>query len=70
MEAHNPNSDPLRAALMRLATAPAATTPAQAPAAVPQGSAPPAVITPGPGGPATPRVQTESLPSPPRGGTR
>jgi lipid-binding SYLF domain-containing protein len=68
MEAHNPNSDPLRAALMRLATAPAATTPAPAPAAVPQGSTPPAVITPGPGGPATtPRVQTESLPSPPRG---
>jgi SH3 domain-containing YSC84-like protein 1 len=62
MEAHNPASDPLRAALMRTAQAPAA-APA---AAAPQGStAPQAVITPGPA--TTPRVQTESLPSPPRG---
>lgn len=63
MEAHNPASDPLRAALMRLAQAPAAS-----PAPQPQGSAaggPQAVITPGPA--TTPRVQTESLPSPPRG---
>lgn len=67
MEAHNPASDPLRAALMRLSQAPAA-TPSAAPA--PQGSAPPqAVITPGPGTTAG-RVQTESLPAPPRSGTR
>lgn len=66
MEAHNPAADPLRAALMRLAQAPAATPATPAPA--PQGSAPPAaVITPGPGPATTPRVQTESLPNPPRG---
>jgi lipid-binding SYLF domain-containing protein len=61
MEAHNPAADPLRAALMRLAQAPAATP---APAA-PGAAGPQAVITPGPA--TTPRVQTESLPSPPRG---
>ncbi len=75
MEAHNPGSDPLRAALIRLSQgAPAATAaaPAAAPAATPQGSsAPQAVITPAPGPSATPgRVQTESLSPPPRNGTR
>ena len=66
MEAHNPASDPLRAALMRISQAPAAATPAPAP----QGSAAPqAVITPGPGT-TTGRVQTESLAAPPRNGTR
>jgi hypothetical protein len=73
MAAHNPGSDPLRAALMRLSDAPAAAT---TPAAVPQGSTAPApqgesvpreVITPAPGNAATPRVQSESLPSPPSG---
>lgn len=72
MAAHNPGSDPLRAALMRLSTAPAGGSPASAaaPAATPapQGSAAPReVITPAPGNAATPRVQTESLPTPPRG---
>jgi hypothetical protein len=63
MEAHNPAADPLRAALMRMAQAPAATA-----APAPQGSAAPqAVITPGPGGANAPRVQSESLPAPPRG---
>lgn len=62
MEAHNPASDPLRAALMRLAQAPAASA---APAPAAQGSAAPqAVITPGG------QVQSESLPAPPRSGTR
>lgn len=64
MAAHNPGSDPLRAALMRMSSTtatPAAATPA------PQGSAAPReVITPAPGGGATPRVQSETLPSPPR----
>ncbi|MBR0673067.1 lipid-binding SYLF domain-containing protein [Neoroseomonas soli] len=70
MEAHNPASDPLRAALMRLSQAPAATAPVPQGSAPPQGSAAPqAVITPGPG-PAGGRVQSESLPAPPRGGTR
>lgn len=66
MEAHNPGSDPLRAALMRFSQAPAASpaTPA------PQGSAAPqAVITPAPGGTGG-RVATESLPAPPRNGAR
>ena len=65
MAVHNPGSDPLRAALMRMAenNAPAATAPA--PAA--QGSAPPReVITPAPGPAGTGRVQTESLSAPPR----
>jgi lipid-binding SYLF domain-containing protein len=67
MEAHNPASDPLRAELMRLAQAPAASG---TPAPAPQGSAAPqAVITPGPGT-GTGRVQTESLAAPPRSGTR
>jgi lipid-binding SYLF domain-containing protein len=66
MEAHNPAADPLRAALMRTSQAPAAPA---APAA-PGSAAPQAVITPGPGGGATPRVQSESLPAPPRGSTR
>jgi hypothetical protein len=65
MEAHNPAADPLRAALMRTAGPPAAASAAPAP----QGSAAPqAVITPGPG--TAPRVQSESLPAPPRGSTR
>lgn len=71
MEAHNPGSDPLRAALMRLSQGSGdGATPAPAPA--PQGSAPPReVITPAPGGGGTPgRVQSESLPAPPRSGTR
>ncbi len=64
MAAHNPGSDPLRAALMRMSDAPAATAATPAP----QGSAPPReVITPAPGNTATPRVQSENLPSPPRG---
>ena len=68
MEAHNPASDPLRAELMRIAQAPAAS--AATPAPAPQGSAAPqAVITPGPGT-TTGRVQTESLSAPPRSGTR
>lgn len=68
MEAHNPAADPLRAQLIRLSQAPAASPAAAAP--VPQGSAPPqAVITPGPG-PTPGRVQSESLPAPPRSGTR
>lgn len=69
MEAHNPGSDPLRAALIRLSqgtTAATAAAPGAAPAAIPQGSgAPQAVITPGPG-PSAGRVQTESLSPPPR----
>ena len=67
MAAHNPGSDPLRAALMRLSDAPpASAAPAATPA--PQGSAPPReVITPAPGNASTPRVQSESLPTPPRG---
>ncbi len=66
MEAHNPAADPLRAALMRLAQAPAGGTAAPQP----QGSAAPqAVITPAPGGTGG-RVQSESLPAPPRSGTR
>lgn len=68
MEAHNPGSDPLRAALIAL-SGPAPT--ASAPAAAPQGSAAPqAVITPAPGGATPGRVQSEPLPSPPRSGTR
>lgn len=68
MEAHNPASDPLRAELMRIAQAPAAS--AATPAPAPQGSAAPqAVITPGPGT-TSGRVQTESLSAPPRSGTR
>ena len=64
MAVHNPGSDPLRAALMRLSqTTPAAAT-TTAPAAVPpQGSPPPQeVITPAPGNSAAPRVQSENLP--------
>ncbi|MBW6398114.1 lipid-binding SYLF domain-containing protein [Roseomonas sp. HJA6] len=59
MAVHNPGSDPLRAALMRLSQAePAAPT-----AVAPQGSAAPReVITPAPGNSATPRVQSENLP--------
>ncbi|MBP0464129.1 lipid-binding SYLF domain-containing protein [Roseomonas sp. PWR1] len=65
MEAHNPAADPLRAALMRMSQAQSGAAAPQ-----PQGSgAPPAVITPAPGGTGG-RVQTESLPSPPRSGTR
>ncbi len=63
MAVHNPGSDPLRAALMRMSenNAPAATTPA------PQGSAPPReVITPAPGPASSGRVQSESLAAPPR----
>jgi lipid-binding SYLF domain-containing protein len=70
MAAHNPGSDPLRAALMRLSDAPpaAGAAPQNAPAAVPQGSAAPReVITPAPGNASTPQVQTESLSPPPRG---
>lgn len=70
MAAHNPGSDPLRASLMRLSEAPAASAaPPQGSAApVPQGSAAPReVITPAPGNSGTPQVRTESLPSPPRG---
>lgn len=67
MEAHNPGSDPLRAALMRLSQGGGGASPAPA---APQGSAAPqAVITPAPGG-APGRVQTESLPAPPTGRTR
>lgn len=78
MAVHNPGSDPLRAALMRLSEAPPATTAgtpaasaATPAAATPQGSAPPPaaatsapreVITPAPGNTAAPRVQSESLP--------
>ncbi|MEO3474984.1 lipid-binding SYLF domain-containing protein [Roseomonas sp. CAU 1739] len=67
MAAHNPGSDPLRAALMRLSdAAPASAAPAATP--TPQGSAPPReVITPAPGNAGTPRVQSENLPTPPRG---
>jgi lipid-binding SYLF domain-containing protein len=69
MEAHNPGSDPLRAALMRLSQGSGGST-TPAPAQVPQGSAPPReVITPAPGGTGG-RVQSESLPAPPRSGTR
>lgn len=69
MEAHNPAADPLRAALMQISQAPAGGGGAAA-APQPQGSAAPqAVITPAPGGTAG-RVQSESLPAPPRGGTR
>lgn len=65
MEAHNPGSDPLRAALMRLSAGSGGASPA--PAAQPQGSAAPReVITPAPGGGTAPRVQQESLPAPPR----
>jgi len=61
MEAHNPGSDPLRAALLRLSQGGGAPA-----AAAPQGSAAPqAVITPAPGG-----VRTESLPAPPPARTR
>ncbi|MBR0648449.1 lipid-binding SYLF domain-containing protein [Roseomonas terrae] len=72
MAAHNPGSDPLRAALMRLSEAPAAGgAPMQAAApqgAAPQGAAlPREVITPAPGNTATPRVQSENLPMPPSG---
>ncbi len=72
MEAHNPASDPLRAELMRLAQAPAATSPAPAAGAggtmQPQGSAAPqAVITPGPGSATGSGVQAENLPAPPSG---
>lgn len=64
MEAHNPGSDPLRAALIQL-SGPAPATPA------PQGSAAPrAVITPAPGGASAGRVQSEPLPSPPSSGSR
>lgn len=67
MAAHNPGSDPLRAALMRLATTAPAGGAAPAATPAPQGSAPPReVITPAPGPAGTPRVQTESLPTPPR----
>ena len=67
MAAHNAGSDPLRAALMRLSDTSAATpAPAAAPAAA-GAAAPRAVITPAPGNAGTPRVQSESLPSPPRG---
>jgi SH3 domain-containing YSC84-like protein 1 len=67
MEAHNPAADPLRAALMQISQAPAG---GGAAAPQPQGSAPPqAVITPAPGGTGG-RVQSESLPAPPRSGTR
>ncbi len=63
MAAHNPGSDPLRAALMRIS---GTTVPSAPAAAAPQGSAVPReVITPAPGGSATPRVQSEALPSPP-----
>lgn len=66
MEAHNPGSDPLRAALMQASGPAAAARPAQQGSASPQGAAAPqAVITPGPG-PATGTVGRESLPAPPR----
>ncbi len=64
MAVHNPGSDPLRAALMRMAESNA---PAAAPAPAAQGSAPPReVITPAPGPAGAGRVQTESLSAPPR----
>lgn len=70
MAAHNPGSDPLRAALIRLSdTSGASAAPPQGSAApAPQGStAPREVITPAPGGSGTPQVRTETLSPPPRG---
>jgi lipid-binding SYLF domain-containing protein len=64
MEAHNPGSDPLRAALIAL-SGPAGSAPVR------QGSpATQPVITPAPGATAPGRVQSEPLPTPPRGGSR
>ncbi|WP_137127130.1 lipid-binding SYLF domain-containing protein [Roseomonas sp. HF4] len=66
MEAHNPGSDPLRAALMQASGPATAARPAQQGSAPPAGpAAPQAVITPGPG-PTTGAVGRESLPAPPR----